>query len=113
MYPAVSLPGPPVVRETDPAERQLRPAVAGRLSSVDAAVRETDPAERQLRPRALNYSARRVPVRETDPAERQLRLDAGRVNSLLSLSLVRETDPAERQLRPTYRTRDTCNARAR
>src|SRR5579884_1796929 len=90
-----------LVRETDPAERQLRrsPSITLMVSAVS--VRETDPAERQLRPgpwTGCGCRASSTDVRETDPAERQLR-------HTLALLLfptrkrVRETDPAERQLR--------------
>src|SRR5579885_2190194 len=67
---------------------------------VGIGVRETDPAERQLRPGDTfrSFASRFADVRETDPAERQLR-HCFTHRTFFFFLMVRETDPAERQLR--------------
>ncbi len=59
-------------------------------------VRETDPAERQLRRRtgpATNHAVTPL-VRETDPAERQLR------RAVAPLPFLRAVQPLEKQTQP-------------
>ncbi len=56
-------------------------------------VRETDPAERQLRRCAQLHAPHWQKVRETDPAERQLRQPAGRYSPRLVRKLEKQTQP--------------------
>ncbi len=59
-----------VVRETDPAERQLRHRKAVNIPRLGLVVRETDPAERQLRPGRVGKSggaAARQLEKQTQP----------------------------------------------